>query len=123
MSSNLTTVSKRGDLDSSSQDFFNNFYQPGFTISPAVDEAVISYFERITENLASARLLASSVVYTSMAQRVSPMEILDRFKDMSQEEITGFAAMFLNLNRVGTSYLGISNRPKTNKYVQRSILP
>jgi hypothetical protein len=58
-----------------------------------------------------------------MAQRVSPMEILDRFKDMSQEEITGFAAMFLNLNRVGTSYLGISNRPKTNKYVQRSILP
>lgn len=123
MANNLTDISTRTDLDSSARDFFNNFFQPGFTISSAVDEAVVAYFERITENTASARLLASSVVYTSLAQRVSPLEILDRFKTMSQEEITGYTAMFLNLNRVGTSFLGITNRPKTGKYVQRSILP
>ena len=122
MASNLTEISTRGDLSSTAEVFFNNFYQPGFTLSPAVDDAVLGYFERITENTASARLLASSVVYTSLAQQVSPLETLDRFRTMSQEEITGYTAMFLNLNRVGTSFLGITNRPKTGKYVQRSIL-
>ena len=31
--------------------------------------------------------------------------------------------MFLNLNRIGTSYLGINNAPQTSKYVARTILP
>lgn len=38
-------------------------------------------------------------------------------------EIDAYLTVFLNLNRVGSSLLGISNQPQTNKYVQRAILP
>jgi len=37
-------------------------------------------------------------------------------------ELDAYLTMFLNLNRVGTSLLGISNQPQTNKYIQRAIL-
>jgi hypothetical protein len=30
--------------------------------------------------------------------------------------------MLLNLNRVGTSLLGLTNSPRTSKYIQRTIL-
>jgi hypothetical protein len=38
-------------------------------------------------------------------------------------ELDAYLTMLLNLNRAGTSLLGISNQPQTNKYVQRAILP
>lgn len=37
-------------------------------------------------------------------------------------EIDAYLTMFLNLNRVGTSLLGISNSPQTSFYVKRLIL-
>ena len=37
-------------------------------------------------------------------------------------ELDAYLTMFLNLNRVGTSLLGISNTPKVSPYVQRMIL-
>lgn len=120
---NFTTVSTRTDLDSDGNQFFNNFYQPNFSVSPDIDGAVISYFEKITRNRDSAKILASSVIYTSLAQRVNPMQTLDRFKSMTAEELNAYTTMFLNLNRIGTSYLGVTNRPPISKYVLRSILP
>lgn len=44
-------------------------------------------------------------------------------KSKSNVELNAYLAMFLNLNRVNTSLLGISNAPPVNKYVQRAILP
>lgn len=67
--------------------------------------------------------MASAVIYTSQAQRINPMEFVDRFRNMSAEEIANYTSIFLNLNRVGTSYLGIHNRPRVSKYVQRMIRP
>jgi len=121
--SNLSKTSVRSDLNTSSSDFFNNYYKPNFTVSSNVNDAVIGFFEKITQNRDSAELLASSVIYTSLAQRVDPMEILERLKNMDDKETLAYTTMFLNLNRVGSSYLGIHNRPRTNKYVVRMIRP
>lgn len=38
-------------------------------------------------------------------------------------EVNAFLTVFLNLNRVNTSLLGISNQVQTSKYVSRAILP
>ena len=37
-------------------------------------------------------------------------------------ELDAYLTMLLNLNRVGTSLLGLSNSPRTGKYIQRTIL-
>lgn len=38
-------------------------------------------------------------------------------------EVDAYLTMFLNLNRVGTSLLGLNNSPQTSPYVERAILP
>lgn len=37
-------------------------------------------------------------------------------------QLDAYLTMFLNLNRVGTSLLGLSNSPRTSPYIQRAIL-
>jgi hypothetical protein len=37
-------------------------------------------------------------------------------------ELDAYLTMLLNLNRVSTSLLGLSNSPRTGKYIQRTIL-
>ena len=37
-------------------------------------------------------------------------------------ELDAYLTVFLNLNRVGTSLLGLSNSPTTNQYIKRTIL-
>jgi hypothetical protein len=51
------------------------------------------------------------------------MSTLDEFKKMPIGELNDYLVMFLNLERKGTSYLGVINAPKINKYVERTILP
>lgn len=123
VSNNLTVSSIKTDLNSSAKDFFNNYFQPGFTVSQNVDNAVLGYFEKITNNKEAARVLASSVLYTSMAQKVNPMTVMDKIRSMSVEESITYLGLFLNLNRVGTSYLGTHSAPKVGKYVERMIRP
>lgn len=123
MANNLTTTSTRADINSSANTFFNNYFQPNFTISQNVDDAVIGVFETITGSTASARVLASSVIYTSLSQRVDPMVVIDKIRSMSLEESITYLGLFLNINRIGTSYLGLKNPPKVGKYVERMIRP
>lgn len=40
----------------------------------------------------------------------------------SLSELDAYLTMLLNLNRVGTSLLGLSNSPRTGKYIERTIL-
>jgi hypothetical protein len=63
------------------------------------------------------------VVYTAKAQNIDPMEILHKFAALPTGQLNAYLVMFLNLNRVSTSMLGVSNAPMTNKYVARTILP
>jgi hypothetical protein len=101
--------------------YFNNFFEIPVEVSSNVDAAIIAYFEQISENKESARALASAVIYTSVKQGLNPMETLKEFQRLPKGELDAYTAMFLNFERKGTSYLGISNQPQINKYVQRSI--
>lgn len=121
--SNLNKTSVRSDLNSSSATFFNNYYQPGFVVSGTDNEIVIGYFEKITNNRASAELLASSVIYTSLVQNSDPLQIIERLRNLEDTEALAYITMFLNLNRVGSSFLGLHNKPRTSKYVSRLIRP
>jgi hypothetical protein len=40
----------------------------------------------------------------------------------SLSELDAYLTMLLNLNRAGTSLLGLSNSPRTGKYIERTIL-
>ena len=57
-----------------------------------------------------------------MAQGLDPMSILEQFRALKGGELNLYLAMFLNLNRVGTSLVGINNQPVQNAYVTRTIL-
>lgn len=108
---------------SSTQSFFNNTNLPPISVGQNIDDAVIGYFEQIADNKEAARSLAAAVILTSVSQGVDPMETLQEFMKMDVSKLSSYVTMFLNLNRVGTSYLGISNQPTANKYVSRTILP
>lgn len=120
---NLQAVSRSESADNRTVDFFNNFFQPDFTVSQNVDDVILGFFEKIAENREAAKILASSVIYTSIATGIDPMETLEKFRSMSTDELNIYVTTFLNLNRVGTSFLGINNQPRISKYVQRMIRP
>ena len=122
------TATNLGPVDQSLNDntdpnrYFNNYYAPTFTVSPNVDAAILSYFESVSYNREAAKALASSVIYTSKSQGVNPMQTLAEFTKLPKGELNAYLVMFLNMQRKGTSYLGITNQPITNKYVNRAIL-
>lgn len=103
--------------------FFNNFFGPSFAISQNIDDSVIGFFEKITQNKESAKILASAVIYTCLSRDIDVMETLAKFSTMTESELNSYVTMFLNLNRAGTSYLGINNYPRISKYVQRMLIP
>ena len=61
--------------------YFSNYFVTPSTISSDVNDAVISYFQTLTNgNSQSATILASTVVYTAMAQGIDPMTIVQQFQ-------------------------------------------
>ena len=123
------TATNLGAVDQSVNDntdpnrYFNNYFDPTFTVSPNVDAAILSYFEEVAFNTEAAKALASAVIYTSKSQGVDPMQTLTEFTKLPKGQLNAYLTMFLNMQRKGTSYLGITNQPITNKYVNRAILP
>jgi len=112
-----------GYSEPNTQEFFNNFFTKQYNISPDANDAVVTFFEALTDNKESAQALAASVIYTCLTQGLGPMNILQEFSGLSQGELDAYLAMFLNLNRIPSSLLGVSNTPVTNKYVQRTFIP
>lgn len=123
----MTQQTNIGSIDAnpfnSTENFFTNINLPPIAVSQNVDDAVIAYFQQITDTKESARALAAAVIVTSVSQGIDPMETLQEFMKMDKNKLSSYITMFLNLSRVGTSYLGISNSPTTGKYVARMILP
>lgn len=120
ISGNLPTDTNIGDNKTTR--YFNNYFTQQFSTSPNVNDAVIGYFETVTGSKESAINLAASVLYTAQSQGVKPMEIIDQFRNLGPQELNAYLAMFLNINRVSTSLLGISTGAQPNQYVQRAIL-
>jgi hypothetical protein len=119
---NVAPIQVSNNDSTSATAYFNNFFDPTFTVPSNLDAAMISYFESVTGNKQSAKILASAVIYTAKTQGVKPMDILSQFKNLAPGEVNQYLVMFLNIQRVGTSFLGITTQPQTNKYVSRSIL-
>jgi hypothetical protein len=104
--------------------FFNNYFTKPASISANQDDAVVAYFQKVTNgNKQSAAILASTVIYTAMSQGVDPMSIVQQFQALKPGELNLYLAMFLNLNRVGTSLVGVNNQQVQSKYITRAILP
>ena len=121
--SNVSTVNLGKNSSSTAAQYFNNYFVDPSTISSNQEDAVIAYFQRVTNgNQQSAAVLASTVIYTALAQGINPMSIVQQFQDLPPGEVNLYLAMFLNLNRVGTSLVGINNNPPQNKYITRAIL-
>jgi hypothetical protein len=104
-------------------EFFDNFFTQPTTTSENINDAVIGYFQTVTGNKESGITLASAVLYTAQSQDITPMELIDEFQKLSPGELNAYLTMFLNINRSGTSLLGLNNSPQTNKYITRAILP
>lgn len=119
--SNISAVN--ANSAASTRAFFNNTSLPPISVSQNVDDAVIAYFQQIAENKDAARVMASAVILTSVSQGIDPMQTLQQFMKMDRAQLGSYVTMFLNLNRIGTSYLGINNSPTVSKYVARTILP
>ena len=103
--------------------YFNNFYTPRTGISPNVNDAILSYFQQQTGNLESAKILVQTIIDTAQAQRENPIKVLEQFQKVPVGDLNGTLALYLNSTRVNTSLLGIKLAPKTNRFVQRTILP
>lgn len=119
MSSDLTRTSNtRQDTDT----YFNRVFKPDFNASPDQEAAIQTFFEAMTHDKESARLLTTSVIYTALSQNMNPMSVLADFKKVNQGELDLYLATFLNFSRVNSSLLGVLNTPGVNIFVQRSIL-
>lgn len=115
---NLSPVDPRRD----STKYFNNFFIKDINVSADVSDAVIAFFDAYTGNRASAQILATSVILTSLAQKINPMSTLAEMKKVGRGQLDGYLTVFLNLNRIGTSLLGLNNQSRTNIYIRRSII-
>lgn len=118
---NLTPIDVSVNSNSSTTQFFNNYFSPELTVSSDQNSAIFSYFESFTGSKESAHALTSAVIYTSKSQNLDPMEVLNQFRQLPPGELNGYLCLFLNTTRIGTSLLGISNQTTTNKYVKRTI--
>lgn len=100
---------------------FGNFDLPNYSVSQDVNDAIIGFFEKTTGNKQSALALASAVIYTSLNLQADPMAIVREFAKLDPQSLNDQLTAFLNLNRKGSSYLGVKNYPQTGKYVKRAI--
>lgn len=110
-------------VDNQTTDFFDDYFVQQLGTSQDINDAFIGYFQSVTGDKTTGKNMAGSVLYTAKAQGLSPMELLDQFRKLSPGELNAYLAMFLNLNRAGTSLLGLSNAPKVSKYITRAVLP
>lgn len=120
---NLNAIQVNKTAEASASRYFNNYFDANFTITSDIDAAVISYFETVTSNKESAKIIASAVIYTAYTQGIDTMTILDQFTRLPAGELNQYLTMFLNMQRVGTSFLGVSSQPTANKYVARAVIP
>jgi len=122
----MSAVSNLGSIDLStknnSNQWFNNMFTKELVIPSDQHDGIQTFFELLTKNKASATTLTTSVIYTAISQGVNPMDLITEFQKMSLDEINGYLVAFLNLNRIPTSLLGVSNKPQVNQFVERTIL-
>src|ERR1035437_86403 len=102
--------------------YFNNFYSIPFSVSAATNDALTAFFEQYASNAQAAHTLASTVLYTALAQNLDPLAILSQFENLPKKQLTQYLVAFLNTTREPTSMLGINYGIAPSPYVMRTIL-
>jgi uncharacterized protein (DUF433 family) len=102
-------------------EYFKTYFDFDTPVSENEYSAILSYFESRADNSIAASALAIAVITSSLSQGVSPMQVLDRFRQLSQRQIDAYIATFVNQSRIPTSLVGISNIPVASKYFTRAI--
>lgn len=115
-------------IDAGTQDntakAFNNYDVPDYDISSNTDAMILGFFQKLAGgNKEAAKAMASAMILTAKAQNIKPEVALDAFRKLHSGQLSAAITGFMNASRVGTSYLGLSNSPKQNQYVLRSIVP
>lgn len=113
----ISTFTSYTDINESKSEFEVGqlFYVPGVNI-----------FYKLV-NSETGTILEAATNYIAERVNLSNGNIVYNYYQISyrqeQNELNAYLTMFLNLNRVNSSLLGISNSPQTGKYVQRAVLP
>ncbi len=118
---NISTV----DLSSPvpAKRYFNNFFvRAPISFSSNQHDALLSFFEVVTNDEKAAKSIAAAVIYTGKRQGIDPMQILEKFRTLKGAELSRTLALFLNYYRYGSSLLGVSSINQSNMYVTRSVL-
>lgn len=83
-------------------------------------------FYKIVERAPGIKSLETTLDFKAEAvilnNRVVKYNYFRVIYEQEGDDLNSYLTMFLNLNRVNTSLLGISNQPQTNKYIRRAIL-
>lgn len=119
--SNLSQPTSLPALPDTDQ-YFSNFYTVGISVPTDYDAIITTFFETYTNDKDSAKLLTQAVVYTALAQKQNPMEILTEFKKLPPNQLNLYLVTFLNFSRENTSMLGVTNNRHGGYFVERSIL-
>lgn len=126
VSKTIYDSSKPSNLSTSSSNkttaFFNNYFSSVPPVNSNTNDAIVNFFEKQTGDSESAKILADAVINTAYQQKEDPLKVLDQFRELGEGELNVYLALYLNLSRVNSSLLGVKNVPKTNKYIQRSII-
>jgi len=104
-------------------EYFDVFFKNGVNTSSNVNDAFVGYFQQVTGDKEAGVTVAASVLYVALNSGLEPMSLLDEFRKLNPGELNAYLTTILNVNRVGTSLLGITNTPQPNQYLTRAILP
>ena len=91
-------------------------------VGPETNDALIAFFESYTGNKQAGQNLAGAILYSSKAQGVNPMAILDQLQKLPKGQLNSYLLAFLNSSRVPTSSLGVRTSTKTSPYITRTLL-
>jgi hypothetical protein len=104
-------------------DYFDRFFVRTPGTSSNKNDMLVAFLQEWTGSYEAGNILAGVVLYTAETQGIDPAILIDEFQKLDKKQLNSYLTLFLNLNRVGTSLLGISNTPQTSKYISRAILP
>lgn len=121
MASNLVKLDNSYNYNTAPEQALTNVYTPTFNISQSLNGSIISFFENITGDRASAEILASSIIATAYNKKINPVRLLDKLRNLTVQEQKKYLNYYLNTSRVGTSLLGSKKNAQVNKFVERSI--
>lgn len=106
------------------QDFYDDYFTPSPHVSGNFYDTAVSFFERQTDgNKLAAQSIVAALLAAINSQNLDADELLDRFKKMNKTDLNQFMVAVLNNNRKNSSFLGYRTAARTNRLVDRTILP